>query len=178
MRPFPSRRRSGRAYIAANFRGKFLKELGIDELPEKGDYLQDPSGIIHQWLLAWPEAERDQQSDVLDTQFDRAKTSPWTADQHPIVVQWLALNQKPLQLAVEGSRREKQYFPIVVGYDGSLSVAPLAYDQSTRHAADGLITQAMLLEGEGNSELAWQHLLASHRLARLVPRDLASLRHR
>ena len=47
----------------------------------------------------------------------------------------------------------------------------MAYDQSTRHAADGLITQAMLLEGEGSSELAWQHLMASHRLARLIAQE-------
>jgi hypothetical protein len=67
---------------AANIPGKLLKELGIDDLPEKGDYFQDSDVIIHQWLLAWPEAERDQQYDVLDTQFDIAKTSPWTADQH------------------------------------------------------------------------------------------------
>jgi hypothetical protein len=167
----PLQRAFGPRYIAANSRARFLKELGIDDLPEKGDYLQDPSGIIHQWVLAWPEAEREQQSDILDTQFDLAKASPWTADQHPIVVQWLALNQKPLQLAVEGSRREKRHFPIVIGLDRPLSGAPVAYDQSTRHAADGLITQAMLSEGEGNSELAWQHLMASHRLARLIAQE-------
>jgi hypothetical protein len=147
---------------------KFLKELGIGELPEKGDYLKIPDGIIRQWLLAWPEAERDQQYDVLYEQFDLARTHPWTTDQHPIVVQWLVLNQKPLQLVIEASRRERQFFPSIVGNDGDLSRGLLSYDQNTRYAAEALISQAMLLEGEGNSDAAWQHLLACHRLARLM----------
>ena len=91
----------------------FLRRLGIDVLPETGDYFQDPDVIIRQWLLAWPENERDAQYDVLDVECDKALLYAWKAEEHPIVARWLLQNQKPLQLVLGATRCERKYFPVV-----------------------------------------------------------------
>jgi hypothetical protein len=157
----------GPRFVGPGIRAEFLKALGIDALPENGEYFQIPDGIIRQWLLIWPENERDMQYDVLDAEFDRAQIYPWKAEEHPIVVRWLLLNQKPLQLVLDATRRERKFFPVVPSGHPLNGIA-VGYDQSTRAVANALVTQAMLLEGQGETDQAWQHLLACHRLARLA----------
>ncbi len=158
-------------------RPEFFKALGIDVLPETGDYFQDPDVIIRQFVLAWPENERDAQCDVLDAEFDEALLYPWKAEEHPIVARWLLQNQKPLQLVLNATRCERKYFPVVPSGQ-PLDRITVEYDQRTRYVANALVTQAMLLTGQGDFDDAWQYLLACHRLARLAaqgPRFLVEL---
>jgi hypothetical protein len=148
-------------------RPEFFKALGIDVQPEKGDYFQDPDVIIRQFVLAWPENERDAQCDVLDAEFDQALLYPWKAEEHPIVARWLLQNQKPLRLVLDATRYERKFFPVVPSGQPLNRIA-LEYDQRTRYVANALVTQAMLLAGQGDFDDAWQYLLACHRLSRLA----------
>ncbi len=100
-----------------------------------------------------------------------AGSRPWTSEQIPALAQWVAHNEKPLDLLVEASKRPRYYSPSPNMLDGSndMLFAMLLPDvQMMRTALRALQVRAMWHLGEGRSVEAWQDLLACHRLARLT----------
>jgi hypothetical protein len=83
------------------------------------------------------------------------------------LAKWLAANEKPLNLLLEASKRPRRYDPMI-SEDGTVIGIQMPAIVQTRNAAEALIARAMLRASDANFDLAWEDLLASHRLARLM----------
>src|SRR5262249_23084510 len=96
------------------------------------------------------------------------------AKDYPRIAAWLKLNEKPLAIVIEATKRPEYYNPLVATKTekdrGMLIGALLPNVQRCRELVAALTARAMLLVEEGKPEEAWQNLLAAHRLGRLVTR--------
>jgi hypothetical protein len=151
--------------------------LGIDPLPDKGDYLIS-DGVLYERLQAEAKsknagAAKDAKKDEPDPAqeiISATRKKPWTRKQFPLVAEWLDSNEKPLALVVEGTQRPHRYDPLYCSSDdkGFLIGALLPGVQECRGLARILQTRAMLRLGEKQIDEAWGDLLSCHRLARLA----------
>jgi hypothetical protein len=149
--------------IPERHRAKFFKKLGIQPLPEQGNYFVTREEMVKRWRSTHQAAT----DETLDQQFTLAAERPWTAKDYPMVAEWLRVNDKPLRSVTEASDRPRQFFPIVLGDDVPLIAFPLACDTQIQQAVAGLAARAMFSAGIGKTSEAWRDLLACHRLARL-----------
>jgi hypothetical protein len=110
----------------------------------------------------------DDRADKIIT--DSAKQA-WTSGQIPPLAIWVTNNKVPLDLLVEASRRPRCYFPylsLLNGENEMLFAMENAANQNLRDAAKSLVTRAMCQTGEKRFDEAWQDLLATHRIGRLI----------
>jgi hypothetical protein len=142
-------------------RKRFFELLHCPELPAQGDYLTDFNEYVSKRLDRGPTQREEQDR-------DRAIRAPWSAQDLPLIAQWIEFNEKPLRLVVEGTRRPKCYFPFVLAKGACLFDMLLPAVQAARTAARLLTARAMLELGKGNFEQAANDLLACHRLGRLI----------
>lgn len=163
----------GPGAIKKEYREKYFQMLGIPPLAEKGDYFVTLHGFF-------PQAEDDKELRAsvpeANTAYDRSKwltpalKQPWTERQHPALAKWLAVNEKPLALIVDASKRPRRFDPLIGGKKLGLHVAlqpALSACRSTGSVADALVARAMLRLGSDRPDDAWEDLLACYRLARL-----------
>ncbi len=162
----------------------YFRELGVPRPPAEGDYFLTLEDYAKQKQAAGPPPEQqgadDQQpgqeeSDrqgwetFLRGQSDEAWKRPWSEEEFPKLAAWLERNEKPLQLVVEASQRERFYAPLVPPTQPPPVInASMPGYQPWREACRALAMRAMLRLKEGKTEEAWQDLTACHRLARLV----------
>src|SRR5262249_25822850 len=137
---------------------------------ERGEYFIDLSGYLKDHLKIDP----GKGTEGIYRQLDRVVQRPWTRKEYPNVASWLEVNEKPLALVVEATRRPHYYSPLVPprtkkGSSGLIG-ALMPGVQKGREFANALAARAMLRVGQGAYEDAWQDLLACHRLGRLVGR--------
>jgi len=164
----------GAREIRESIRAEYFKRLGIDPLPEEGEYfvgyydyvkrnapdaLRAPS-IEEGHELKPPEADR---------QLDLATTRPWSKADCPLVAGWLEANQKPLRLIVEASGRPRLYAPMLPPEEPQqLIMVPLSSVQTLREANRALVARANLQIAEGKTQQAMEDLAACRSLARLI----------
>lgn len=153
----------------AEMSAEFYKHLGIDAPPEKGDYFVSLGKYAREHLkLNQEEAEA-----VYDQQ-RRATQRPWAAEDYPHITAWLIVNEKPLAVVLEATKRPDYFNPLISRKNkdapSNLLGALLPSVQKCRELAAALTARAMLRVREGKYDEAWQDLLACHRLARLVAR--------
>ena len=91
---------------------------------------------------------------------------PWRAEEFPSIAGWLAVNQKPLDLLAEASKRPYWFSPLVS--DGGLMCASSPIAMKLREGIRALSARAMQRLQDGNVNGAWSDLLAVHRFARLA----------
>jgi hypothetical protein len=143
------------------------KWLGIDEPPDKGDYLQNLGTYLEAHAAGTPIGE-------LAEDLTHISQRPWAAKDHPHLAGWLSANEKPLAVLIEATKRPHYFNPLVSSHaekkPGGLLGALLPSVQKCRSAASALQARAMLRVKEGKFDEAWQDLLACHRLGRLVAR--------
>jgi hypothetical protein len=172
------------------------KELGLDFIPSNDGALIAVRGEanlaqIAEWLkqrkavsrlgttefVSSPNEVED--SFVSDTEIEEQADSVlnnaakrvWTSDQLPPLAKWVNDNQKPLDLIVEASQRSRLYFPypsLLNNKNEMLLEMEFVALNEVRAAATSLVTRAMWHAGEKRHEQAWQDLLATHRLSRLI----------
>jgi hypothetical protein len=166
-------------------RGEFFKLLGIDLLPEKGDYFVTPYEFAER--LVDPEQTGEKRywdAPEYKSFFEahwHARQRPWSKKEFPQLAAWLATNEKPLALFVEASNRPRRFDPLLNGMwtekpDMLRQLSPFRYlpryvDEDLRKfddAVETLAIRAMLRLGDGKVDEAWNDLLACHRLARLA----------
>ncbi len=153
----------GPAAISPHLRVRYFKWLGIEPLPERGDYVVNQAAFAQQKLGGVPDvAER--QATIFD-ELRRAQQRPWTRDECPLAAEWLAANEKPLELIEAATKRSNFYAPLVKAEQLAVGESNI---QSVREAARLLVTRAMFRLGEDDVAGAWSDLLACHRLARLL----------
>lgn len=97
-----------------------------------------------------------------------AWAAPWKLDDQPEAAQWLAVNEAPLKLCVEGIQREKFYDPILVPQRDSLQNARMYFVQFSRELSRLLAARAMNHIAEGRVEAALADAASIHRLSRLI----------
>jgi peroxiredoxin len=147
----------------------FFRLLGV-ELPEEGEYFL----VYTKFLTEHKQIPRsDERFAALNEQQLEAAKRPWKRDEFPEIAEWLAANEKPLAVVVEGTRRTECFSPVVLPKkqaeeDFGLMRVRLPGVQQSREFARALAARAMLRLGEGKVEEARQDLLACHRLGRLV----------
>jgi hypothetical protein len=145
---------------------EYFKALGINEPPANGEYF-----VGLRAFLSDRKVDESAWTAIADQQFLAGKRL-WTAKDYPHIAAWLAVNEKPLTLVIEASKRPAYFNPLVpnrtVTEPGLLIGCLLPAAQKCRELTIALCARAMLRTAEGKYDEAWKDLLASHRLARLV----------
>jgi len=147
----------------------FFKRLGIEEPPKEGEYFIG----LHAYLKDHLRLDPAEFMTFYDQQGGATKR-PWGPKDYPHIAAWLKINEKPLALVIEATKRPEYYNPLIANgteeNPGMLIGALLPAVQKCRELTVALAARAMLRTEEGKFEAAWQDLLACHRLARLVAR--------
>lgn len=171
----------------AEYRRKVYDLLGVEPLPSEGEYFVDDE-IVGELVAETATGEKEgaapsMEANTTSTPSERfwrdceeASTRPWTAQEFPDLARWVEVNEGPLDLVVEASRRPKCFLPIVLltPEEGLMSYG-MWLAHMTRSAVRVLCIRATLRVGEGRLDEAWQDLLAGHRLARHVSQSPMSV---
>jgi len=150
----------------------FYKAIGIEAPADVGDYLvQYNRHFVLEMQSRDPRGFFDMEA--------KLKLRPWTKDDSPKHAEWLKLNQKPLEIAVEASKRKDYYFPQISrtrgGERGALLGALLPTVQKCRELALLLSFRATWHLSAGKIDDAFADVLAIHRLGRLLTRGASSI---
>ena len=157
--------------IFPQFREQYCQLLGISPLPEKGDYFVDfdDYSAIQKKNSNPPDAKPELETETHAWDMvNRAMKRPWSPQEFPVLAQWLAANEKPLEVIVEASKRPHRFDPLCCGPKISIMVVPLPAVETYGQIARALCCRATLRLHEGMLAEAWEDLLTCHRLARLV----------
>ena len=147
---------------------QFFQLLGIEPLPDDGEYFVD----LSKW---WELKEKPLPEGGLGAVYELQKASherPWKAKEFPETAEWLRDNEVPLRLVAEAVERPEYFSPLVSenGEQGKMIAVLLPGVQSARSIARALTARAMLRLSEGNDFEAWRDLIVIHRLGRLIGR--------
>lgn len=156
----------------------FFKWLGISPPPEIGEYFMSwdkyfqanhnnpPIDVLE--LFEMPEEWKER----WNNRVDKATKWPWKMSEQQAIAGWLKQNEKPLALIVEASKRPNYYNPLVSKSSDPRSArligSLLPSVQKCREVTRALTCRAMAKLADGDTEGAWQDLLACHRLGRLL----------
>lgn len=158
----------------------FFTMLGIDPLPAEGNYLTSFDTFRDASLAKPADVETDAAADAderarLDEAYNQSLERPWSAEEFPLLAEWLRANDEPLRLITEATERPRYYAPLVAadGTDDSAMVMSILLPvlQELREASRLLKARALLRLHEGELEAAWQDLFTCHRLGRLAAQD-------
>lgn len=159
--------------VPAGNRVEVANLLGLDPLPEGGAYLErwgeflrrKPSKITHK-----PSTTGEQDPiQAASAQLDEAMRRPWSQNEFPRIAEWLAENEKPIEMVVAATKRPRYFFPYFREQRTSrLCDTILPLTQRAQAISQSLCSRVMLRLKEGKTEQAWQDLLACHRLGRLM----------
>jgi hypothetical protein len=148
---------------------EFYRRLGIPEPPKDGEYFVG----LQRYMMDHLKLQSADYQPIYDQQ-GWAMKRPWKADDYPRIAAWLALNDKPLAVVIEATKRPQYYNPLVSRKNekgqGSLIGVLMPSVQKCRELASALTARAMFRVGAGRYDDAWQDLLAAHRLGRLSAR--------
>lgn len=150
----------GPSAAPAEIRDEYFAELGIEPLPDEGDYFVD-----------FAELSGEEDAEAIDALRDRheiARRRPWSREEFPEVARWLEANERPLELALSASRKPRFYSPIVLPPFAALTSAPMPCTQAVRTLSRLLQTRSMARLHEGDLLGARDDLLAIRRFALLV----------
>ena len=158
--------------IGESVRPEFFKRLGIEPLPEDGEYFVDWFNYSKQFSAKdWPAVPAGKNVDAreyFESLDDEARRRPWTKVDYPLLAQWLSAHEKHIDQFVAASKRSRMYTPLLTGKveDATLVMVLLPVVQTSRQAARALVTRAMYRAGNGDMQGALEDLIACHRLAR------------
>ncbi|MDY3561274.1 hypothetical protein R5W23_002549 [Gemmata sp. JC673] len=140
---------------------EYFRRLGIAEPPKAGDYFVSGRGYARRTKLS------DEDARAFYDQQARAASRAWSAKELPRVADWLALNEKPLAVVIEATRRPAYFNPLVSNRKDDISSIMgclIPSTQSGRALAQALVARALLRAHEGKLDAAWVDLIACHRL--------------
>ncbi|MCS7168459.1 MAG: hypothetical protein RMI91_07570 [Gemmatales bacterium] len=150
------------------FPAAMYQRLGIEPLPDKGDYFVPLDRYAEQTL----KLKEKEQLNRLFEQERAAQRQPWKARDYPHIASWLKANEKPLALVQEAVQRPHYFRPWVRYTNGekpkALIQVPLSEQTAIRMLARALMIRSMLHLGESDYDAAWSDLMTVLRLARKV----------
>ncbi len=157
---------------------EYVKRLGIDALPEQGDYL-----ILWDHFFSVKQGDRAAWEKEFAIQW-RVSMRPWSIAEFPRVAEWIKANSRAAELAIKASERTHFYSPYFISKppyfavdEGAKTMSHSLFSlllptvQRVRDFGTLLTARAMLHTGEGRHEEALKDLIACHRLARLVAKS-------
>ncbi len=152
------------------YRTQLYKRLGIEPLPDKGDYYISLGDLAKE---AAAKAGREGDAGAIAQGYydeqTKAMEQSWSKTDFPNIARWIAVNEKPLAKFSEGMQRERCFLPLITGDEPNMLIAVLLpIVQGTREMARLLKARAMLRLDEGNVAGAWEDLMTCHRLARHI----------
>ncbi len=151
----------------ADLHPDFYKALGVTAPPEKGEYLVSGSKLF-------AEEYRGENSQAFFDLETRLRQRPWKPADSPKHAEFLKVNEKPLAVALEASKRADYFHPMIArnkdGRRGQLIGALLPMVHKGREIASLLSFRVTLKLGAGKPEEALADALTMHRLGRLVGR--------
>ncbi len=113
--------------------------------------------------------EAEQEKSEAERQLKEALRGPWSADDFPIIAGWVEANESQLELIGAASKRTRYYVPLVPISDPPSVMDDLARDLGRlQQVAKALAARAMRKLDSGDLDGAWDDLMATHRLARLI----------
>ncbi len=160
---------------------ELCQRLGIDVLPDEGDYFvssdkffeemreafdRDKAATARQLKMTPTQLRKqlDVGTDWVET-YERCQQSPWTADDEPILAAWLKHNAKPLQRFSDGSELRRFYVPCKSG-TGINGLSDTTVSISAMRISDSLRVRAMLrVSDESTTSQAWSDTLVLRRWA-------------
>ncbi|MCD4728573.1 MAG: hypothetical protein K8R46_12980 [Pirellulales bacterium] len=160
----------GPAEIEPERREKYFEMLGIAPLPEKGDYFRPSHKQVELHKSAKKNTDTEPKGyyiDPLYEQLDDVVRRPWSSEEFPVWAEWLKINERPMALLTEASKRPRRYDPCFLHKGGIVIDVPMQSMQY-RDVVRAFAARAMLRTHEGKAAEAWEDLLTCHRLARLV----------
>ncbi len=150
--------------VHSYIRKEYLDRLGISSAAS-GDVFLDFYDFLEEIGIEYRTAE----GRAAKRTFDEAQTRAWTADEFPLVAEWLERNKEPLQHILSASGKPSYYPPVVIDpADSGYFAWALPAVNLCRGAARLLLVRAMNELGQGDLEAAFRDTLACHRFARLV----------
>jgi hypothetical protein len=120
----------------------------------------DPSAMTPEEIAA---AEEQQALDEMD--LEDATEAMHEGEVHPDLEPWLDANAEALELIEQATRREKYYIPSVGDHVWAL---PLPFLPRYRLVGFTFTARAALRQHSGDLAGAWQDVMTTHRLARLI----------
>ncbi|MFO1093257.1 MAG: hypothetical protein U0992_08070 [Planctomycetaceae bacterium] len=155
----------GPGVIEAEQRERYFELLGIAPLPEAGAYFVDEAEFLRDKGL--PQDEMLKLRQQFEDQLTAAVKQRWTDDEFPLMTEFLAANERPLERIREATQRTRHFSPIAMP-DAELLSAPLEFEQQNRWGARLLLLSGMRRLGQGDVAGAWSEVLACYRLGRLM----------
>lgn len=171
------RRALGHRDLKPEIAEEYFRQLGMEVLPKDGNYLIRLDDFVKTLDPSELPESGDKPYDVqraVDAGFRVAQSRPWRREEFPIIARWIDANEVPLKFILEGSARSKFFDPLLPK-DRTFAMAVFPNAQCFREIAYMLNTRAMLRLGEGNTDAAWQDILACRRYAHLVAQGPVSI---
>ena len=174
----------GPASIPPELRPLFFNTLGIDELPEEGNYLIDLA-TYHRQLLGTFDAskttadEYSAKSKTHEDDYSFVMHNAWTQESHPNVFEWRAKHLNHIQALIQLITTHDHYYqpyviPSASSSDDKDSVSPVLISillpgaQQAREVARALAIDAHYHLGKGDLDAAIRNSIATHRMGRLT----------
>ena len=152
-------------------RDKLFTLLGMERLPDVGDYLLQDQQFIEQRSHHRGRPDRQNELQVrFNVQLEQAKRSVWSAVECPLVAGWLETNEKALDMAVAASKRTRFFVPLIGDHPKSLlrsTCDTFGFGQCGDLRAL-LVLRALHRFQDNDFDGGREALLAGHRLARLL----------
>jgi hypothetical protein len=166
----------GFSELKGETRTEYFKLLGIEPLPEKGNYFEPWSAYAARIPEAEqppvPKGDKRTQKEYFEQLAEIGASRPWTREEFPHLANWLQANQKHLDKIVAASHLPHGYSPIVYDSDSSyphtLICVLLPTANPIRDAAQALQCRAMYRTASSQTGPAINDLFACRRLARLL----------
>ena len=118
---------------------EFFKKLGMEPLPEQGDYFVD----IIPWLDAQGFKKGQLEFDSVYSSWESAFDHAWHPDKHPDLERWFQENEDSMKLVRDGAKRPRCYAPIVLEDSKRLIEMDLQVVQRIRDLSRNLKISAM-----------------------------------
>ncbi len=152
---------------------KVYRLLGIQPLPAEGDYLVGSDEYLAR--LAGGGKPNEKESDAFRDAIFKAASAPWAEKDRPRIAAWLKLNERPLALLAEASKRPQWYRPRVAPKaeaETILNAEVSGISQRWIFDAGHCLAPRAMLKMSGNDPLgAWTDLLTVARLGRLLMQE-------
>ncbi len=152
----------------------YFKWLDIPPLPPQGDYFISQHKYVHDQLGI----TGDKLEALYEVRYQLSQR-PWKADDCPPLAEWLKANEKHLAKVAQAVRRPEYFNPLVThrleGESSNLIGALLPSVQKCRELSLALTMRAMLNLQAQKFDRAWDDILTSYRLGRLISRGATLL---
>lgn len=126
--------------------------LGMEALPQNGQYFRTFDNLSEPGL-----------TDEIDSQ------TKWPISIGPKTRAWIAANERPLDLIVEGSHRSRFFIPFDAGYHPDMLVSVyIKHALPLKQSCNALLTRALIRLDAGDSAGYVENAMAVHRWARLI----------